>query len=110
MAGCIVNNEENLTPSVRCNEALKEGPKRLAVKYIGKPVRKSGIVQIHRREQVCCFALTIRVDPGLATDSCPRCVKCAVEPKARFIFEDDYTTAGCGFFLIRGKVVCSQCA
>lgn len=110
MAGGIVNNEEDFAPSVHCPEALEEGPERLPVEHIGKPVRKARIVETDRREQVCCFALTIRVDSGLAADPCPRSVKCAIEPEARFVFEQDYATAGCGFFLIRGKVVCSQCA
>ena len=106
----VVNDEEDLAPSVLADEALEERPKGIAVEHVSKPVREPRIVESYRCEQVRSLSLTVRVDSRLATDARPRPVKCAVEPEACFVFEQDYApTLGC-FFLIATNVVRSQCS
>ena len=108
MARRVVDDQEDLAPVVLRDQTLEEYPERLAIEYVGKPVRKLRLMEFYCGEQMRRFTLTIGVDAGLAAHSSPRPMKRAVEPEAGFVLEQDYATACRGLFLIRGNAVRSQ--
>ena len=87
---------------------LKELPERAAVENVGKAIGELGVVETNRREHVRGLALAEGVHARLTTYAGPCLVERAVEPEARFIFEEDEATTGVGFFLIAGKRSLSQ--
>ena len=110
VAGRVVDDQEDFAPLVFRDEPLEEGPEGFAIEDVGEPVGEVRLVKSNRRIQVGGLPLAIGVDPGLTPNACPRSVKRAIEPKAGFVLEEDYSTAGCSFFFIRGNFVRSQYA
>lgn len=108
MARRVVDNQEDLTATVFCNQTFEKRPEGLPIEYVSKPVGKLGIVQLDGGEQVCRLALTVRIHTGLATNACPRSMQRTIKPEARFILEEDYTATRRGFFLILGNFSRSQ--
>lgn len=104
----VVDDEEDLARSEACHQLLKELPKRVAVEHFRETVGKRAVFERNGGEDMRGLALTESVDAWLRAYAGPRLVERAVEPEARFVFEEDEASACGGFFLIAGKRSFSQ--
>ena len=98
VAGAVVDDQKDFAPSVFRHQALEKCQERAGVEHLGELEGELCRIQANRRKQMSGLARAKRVDARLAADSRPRAVQCAVEPEARFVFEQDYPAARSGFF------------
>jgi hypothetical protein len=110
VAGCVVDDEEDLAASVLGCQSLQERPESLSIEDIGKPIGEARLDEANRGKQVGSLPLTICVDPWLTAEARPRSVQRAVEPEAGLVLEKDYPATGGRLFFIPGNVVRSQYA
>ena len=106
----VIDDQEDLPAAILRNESPEEFPERVSVEHIGKPAGEFRSVKTDRAEQVRREALAIGIDAGLAADASPSSMQRAVEPETDLVLEQDYATAGGGFFLIAGNFLRSQCS
>src|SRR3954451_9583420 len=110
MAGPVVEDHEDLPTAISLYEELKEAMERVAVEDRCELVSEARDIECDRSVDMCCLAKPVRVRPRLHAHAAPRLMERSVEPEARFVFEDNYASAGAGFFLIAGKVLRSHMA
>lgn len=101
----VVDDEEDLAALVLRDQVFEKPPERFTIEDVREPVGELRIFEADGREEVSSLPHPIGVDSGLAPDTRPRLMQRAVEPKTRFVFEEDYSSArGCLFFIAGSRL------
>jgi hypothetical protein len=100
----IIDNKEDLAPTVPLHKQSEEAPESLAAESLGELVREPRVFQVDSAEDMGRLAFSIGVDSGLLANSCPGLVESAIEPKACLVPEKENPSAGSCFFLMPGNV------
>ena len=104
----VVDDEEDLAALVLRDQVFEKCPEGFAVEDVRESVGELRIFEADGRVQMSSLPHAIGVDSGLASDTRPRLMQRAVEPEARFVFEEDYSSARGCFFFIAGSRLRSQ--
>jgi len=106
----VVDHEEQFSSSIAPDEQLQEEVERVTVEDRSELIREPRIVQCDRTEDVRRLAEPECVHSRLHANATPRLMERSVEPEACFVFEEDHTSAGAGFFLRAGNSFRSHAA
>lgn len=106
----VVDDQKEFPGRVASNQLHQELVKGVSAEHGRESVSEPCIVEANGAEDVCGLPLAEGVDAGLLPYARPRLVKRAVEPEARFVFEDDDASTRCGFFFIAGNLSRNQVA
>lgn len=101
--GGVVDDEEDLATGIRVDELKQELVEGVPVEDLSEPIGKLRRIELDSAIDVPRLAVAEGVDAGLYSDPRPRLVQGAVEPEARLVLEENYSSALSSFFFISGS-------